>query len=346
MALKNTLDPAAVGEKLATWLPSALDVAGPVAVTNLEIPTASGMSSETVLLDASDGNTTRGLVVRVPPEIGLFPDYDIAREARVMTALATNSDAPVPKVVAHESTGEVLGSEFLLVERAYGRVPGHDPPFVTGGWVVDLPAEDRATMYDSALRAIAAIQSVDPSTAGLGELLHADLGATTVEQEFEYWRRFYAWTGGNRRSPLIDAAFETLAPSRPTADEAAALLTCASSADEPLLRRRVRVRAPPLTPRGSNGLSASGAARRRRSIPPSSKRRRARTGVDLPRFLCPGSSVAGDPLRRALWDGEVEQVGEDLCGGVVESSQRSSPVHGAACARLGKRRSLKTPTTP
>lgn len=216
MALKNTLDPGAVGEKLAAWLPGVLQVEGPVAVTDVAMPTASGMSSETVLLDASYGDSTRGLVVRVPPEVGLFPDYDIAREARVMTALAAHSDAPVPRVLAHETTGDVLGTPFLLVERAYGRVPSDDPPFVTGGWVVDLSPYERARMYDSALRAIAAIQTLDPVATGLGDLQHADLGSTVIDQELEYWRRFYAWAGGDRRSPLIDAAFDKLTASRPT----------------------------------------------------------------------------------------------------------------------------------
>jgi len=178
------------------------------------------MSSETVLLDASwaDGaeRTSRGLVVRVPPDVGLFPDYDIAREAKVMSALAEHGDVPVPRVLAHESTGDVLGVQFLLIERAYGKVPGDDPPFVTGGWVVDLARAERAKMYDSALRAIAAIQTVDPVAAGLGDLRHAELGDTVVDQELEYWRRFYDWAAGERRSPLVDAALEKLAATRPT----------------------------------------------------------------------------------------------------------------------------------
>ena len=87
MALKNTLDPTAVGDRLAAWLPDVLGVPGPVDVTDVEMPSASGMSSETVLLEAAwdenGGRTTRGLVVRVPPEgVGLFPNYDMAREAK------------------------------------------------------------------------------------------------------------------------------------------------------------------------------------------------------------------------------------------------------------------------
>ncbi|MCW3039811.1 MAG: phosphotransferase [Solirubrobacterales bacterium] len=219
MALKNTLEPAAVAGRLAAWLPGALGVDGPVEVTGVLLPTASGMSSETLLFDAA-WNTNgervqRGLVARVPPSVGLFPDYDIAREAQVMTALAEHSDAPVPAVLAHERTGEVLGAEFLLLERAYGEVPGDDPPFVSGGWVVDLEPEARATMYDSALRALAAIQRLDPAAAGLSALRHGNPDGGVLEQQLIYWREFYAWAAGGRANPLIDAALDRLESTKP-----------------------------------------------------------------------------------------------------------------------------------
>lgn len=216
MALKNSLDPAEVGAALAGWLPTVLGADGPVEVTNLSMPSASGMSSETVLFDATWDGKSRGLVVRVPPVVGLFPDYDIAREARVMSALAEHSAAPVPRVLTHEASGAVLGTPFLLVERAYGRVPGDDPPFVTGGWVVDLAPGRRAVMFDSALRSLAALQAVDPLAVGLGDLRHGDLGDTVIEQELQYWRQFYTWAGAGRRNPLIEEALDVLAASRPS----------------------------------------------------------------------------------------------------------------------------------
>jgi aminoglycoside phosphotransferase (APT) family kinase protein len=218
MALKNTLDAGEVTARLASWLPGALGVPGPVEVVDVEMPTASGMSSETVLLTVREGASTRGLVVRVPPQLGLFPDYDVAREAKVMNALAEHTGAPVPRVLAHERSDDVLGGEFLLVERAYGKVPGDDPPFVAGGWVVELTPDQRATMFDSALRGIAAFQAADPLAVGLGDLQHADLGDDVIAQELAYWRRFYAWAHGERPSTLIEQAFDQLEASRPSAD--------------------------------------------------------------------------------------------------------------------------------
>jgi aminoglycoside phosphotransferase (APT) family kinase protein len=215
MALQNKLDPQAIAERLAAWLPEVLHAAGDVTLSDLQVPFASGMSSETILFDATweaDGQRiSKGMVARVPPSgRGVFNDYDIAREGRVMAAMASHSDAAVPAVIAQELTGTVLGAPFLLLERAYGTVPGDDPPFVTGGWVVELAPEQRATMFDNALRTIADIQKVSPGEIGLGDLGHPDLGDTALTQQFEYWKRFYAWAAGGRPSPNIDAAFEIL----------------------------------------------------------------------------------------------------------------------------------------
>jgi aminoglycoside phosphotransferase (APT) family kinase protein len=224
MALKNKLDAGAVGQYLASWLPDALKVPGPVEVSEVTIPSASGMSSETVLFEASwqqDGElVTKGLVARIPPhDGGLFETYDLGREVKVMSLLSAHTDAPIPRVLAHEATGDVLGSPFALLERAYGKVPGDDPPFVTAGWVLDLTPDQRARMFDEALQAIAAIQQADAAALGLTELRHDDLGDTVIEQELEFWRRFYHWAGGETPSPTIDKAFELLADSRPTDDE-------------------------------------------------------------------------------------------------------------------------------
>lgn len=224
MALLNKLDPHAVADRLASWLPKALLVSAPVEVHDVQMPTASGMSSETVLFEATwnaDGHPVRqGMVVRIPPSgNGLFPDYDIAREGRVMAAMAEHSHAAVPAVLATELTGSVLGTPFLLLERAYGAVPGDDPPFVTAGWVVDLTPAQRGRMFDSALQAVADLQVVDPDAVGLADLRRPELGDTALAQEFEYWKRFYEFAANGRPSPTIDAALQILRDRIPHSDK-------------------------------------------------------------------------------------------------------------------------------
>ncbi|MCW3014236.1 MAG: phosphotransferase [Solirubrobacterales bacterium] len=223
MALINQLDPATVGDSLAVWLPSVLDGAGKVAVTDVQVSASNGMSSESVLLKAAwtqDGvRVERGLVVRVAPaEGGLFPTYDLAREGLVMGALAEHTDVPAPQVVAHEQTGEVLGAPFLLVERVYGEVPADDPPFTMAGWVLELSDAGRAALYDNALRVIAGIARADWRALGLDVLARPDLGGSPLDQQLRHWEDFYAWTARGTPSPTIDAAWAWLREHRPASE--------------------------------------------------------------------------------------------------------------------------------
>ena len=183
------------------------------------------MSSESVLLDAEwsvDGRRVhRGLVARVAPaDGGLFDGYDLAREARVMSALAGATSVPVPRVLACETDRGVLGAPFLLVERAYGQVPPDDPPFTVAGWVLDLPEERRAALVDGALRVLAGIHTADWRALDLGFLARPELGVSPLDQLWGRWEGFYAWTGRGRTSPTIDAAWSWLRAHRPARESA------------------------------------------------------------------------------------------------------------------------------
>lgn len=216
MALTNTSDPVVVGKRLTSWLPDAIADGQPVTVSDVVVPQASGMSSETILFQAtwtdSDGTTQeRGLVLRIPTQNGIFPDTDIAREAAVMRAVRAHSTVPVPEILVHEQTGNVLGTPFLVMERLYGEVPADDPPYVLEGFVHDMTDAQRSVLYDNALRAIASVQ-IDPVEAGLVEVLgHPELGETPLAQEIAHWKNNYEWSKrAGRPHPTIDAALEIL----------------------------------------------------------------------------------------------------------------------------------------
>lgn len=228
MALRNDLDPEHVATRLAAWLPGVLPGLDDLRVGEVHIPSSSGMSSESVLLTATwttaGSARERGFVARVAPSgRGLFPAYDLAREARVMSALATRTDVPVPAVLAHEDTGSVLGAPFLLLERCHGQVPPDDPPFTTAGWVLELSPERQATLYDNALRALAGIHRADVRALGLADLGDAAGGDAALDGQLSHWRNFYAWAAQGRPSPTIDAAWDWIEAHRPPADDRCAV---------------------------------------------------------------------------------------------------------------------------
>lgn len=223
MALINTLDPADVGERLTRWLPTALPGATDVLLSDIHIPASNGMSSQSVLLEArwtlGGVEHAGGLVVRVAPaSAGLFPSYDLAREARVMNAVAAGTDAPAPRVIGIEATGEVLGGPFVVMERAYGLVPSDDPPYTVQGWVAELDDAGRARLYDGAIGALASLARTNVEELGLEELALAHLGATPTDQLLAHWHDFYDWARDGRTSPTIDAAWTWLQEHRPAAE--------------------------------------------------------------------------------------------------------------------------------
>ncbi|WP_182379402.1 phosphotransferase family protein [Nocardioides sp. WS12] len=228
MALINSLDPGKVADQLGAWLMNTLPGVSDISFTDVYIPSSNGMSSESVLMEAEwtvDGaRVKQGLVARVAPTSGgLFPDYDLEREATVMNAIATGTAASAPKVVAVDTTGDVLGAPFLLMERAYGEVPSDDPPYTVSGWVMDLDDAQRATLYDNALAALAQIGQGDVKALGLEFLVDPALGESPTDRLLAYWRNFYSWAGNGRTSPTIDAAWEWLEVNRPAVESAPAV---------------------------------------------------------------------------------------------------------------------------
>ena len=224
MALAN-IDPEELRGSLETWLADRLPGA---AVTACDVPAASGMSNLTVLFSAGwAGGETGEFVARVAPQgPAVFPTYDLGREAAVMNALASVGVA-TPKVRWVEESSEVLGAPFLVMERAFGRVPADDPPFTAAGWVLDdLTPELRRRMCDASIEAIAAIHAADWKGLGLTGLA-PDRGADTAtvfDADLAYWHDFYDWARAGDVNPTVEAGFAWLAEHRPPDDREPVLL--------------------------------------------------------------------------------------------------------------------------
>lgn len=220
MALKNVIDPETARSALRQWLGRRLPAATDVTVTNVHVHPESGISAETLVFEArwrQDGTAhRRGMVARVQPRTGgVFEAYDLEPEFRLMRALGEHSSVPVPKALWLEQDENVLGAPFLVMDRLDGRVPRDDPPFTVTGWVLELPDEQQARLYDNALRALAAIHTVDVDALDLGFVGDGVMGARTVEQTLLRWRRFLDWSARGDANPTLHAAFGWLHDNMP-----------------------------------------------------------------------------------------------------------------------------------
>jgi aminoglycoside phosphotransferase (APT) family kinase protein len=223
MALTNKIDPQEAERNLTRWLATKLPGAEDVRVSGVKIPSASGLSAETVMFDASwreNGvERSEGLVARVQPSgPAVFPSYHLDVEYRVMKTLGEHTSVPVPRAFWQEDDPSVLGAPFLVMGRVDGRIPADDPPFTATGWVLELTADEQAALCENALQVLAALHAVDHRELGLDFLDRPQLGEQPLDQQIAYWERTFAWAAEGEPNPTIEAAFEWIRANRPTGE--------------------------------------------------------------------------------------------------------------------------------
>lgn len=223
MALKNTIDTDSASDRLAHWWSSKNAGAQDVLVTDLQVPASAGLSNETVLFDVTwteEGTKhSERLVARVQPDgPGVLPSYDLGKEAQVIAALDVNTAVPVPKVFSYEDDPAVFGSPFLVMQRVDGRVAADDPPFTTGGWVLELDDDVRTTMWNNSIDTLAQIHEADWRELGLSVLDTEANGSGTAAQ-IANWTKAFAWASEGEANPTIEHALAWLSDNRPDGED-------------------------------------------------------------------------------------------------------------------------------
>lgn len=104
------------------------------------------------------------LILRRPPSGKLLPSaHDMSRETRIQRALASTS-VPVPKVVLHEASGDLLGVPFYVMEK----VPGHVIRTRLPDGYARSPTEKLA-LADTMVDVLADLHAIDPKAIGLAD---------------------------------------------------------------------------------------------------------------------------------------------------------------------------------
>jgi aminoglycoside phosphotransferase (APT) family kinase protein len=99
--------------------------------------------------------------------------------------------------------------------RYRGRAWPSDPPYNFGGWVLDLPAEERARMQNVLVSVIAGIHSVRGDRCDLSEFSRPWLGSSPLEWQVNYIRELYDWAREAQRYPLVERALDWLRDNLP-----------------------------------------------------------------------------------------------------------------------------------
>ena len=178
--------------------------------------TERGFSTETFLFELDTGdssctpNTLTRLVFRRPPQVSLFPDYDLLRQVLVMNRLQA-TPVTVPEVCWLDRGDDALGTPYYLMEQVptVGS-PGEFPPYHAAGLYFDASPEERTTMWWGCVRAIADVHALDWRKLKLDKLLMPDRGSRPLEQVVDYYSDALHWASSGRPRAELAAATEWL----------------------------------------------------------------------------------------------------------------------------------------
>jgi aminoglycoside phosphotransferase (APT) family kinase protein len=215
-------DLAADGRKFREWLARTIPGARDVEIAPLVAPQTSGFSNETLLCEARwrepGGARSESLVVRIQP-IGyqVFPAYDMGLQFRTMQLLA-KTDVPVPRALwIAADDRDVFGAPFYVMARVEGRVPTDQPPYHSGGWLVDASPDERRAIFLGGFEAMAKIHRLDLANSGF-DFLRQPGFPNGLQQELAFYRDYFAWAAAGREQPVAERALAWLESNAPSGE--------------------------------------------------------------------------------------------------------------------------------
>lgn len=225
VSIQHHSDATEIAERLTQWLRRQLPKNADPRVGAFETNETNGMSSDTVLFDATwneeDGRSvTHSFVARIAPDadaVPVFPRYDLAQQFHTMEQVAECTDVPLPKLWWNESDSQHLGKPFFLMGRVDGMVPPDLLPYTFGdNWLFDGSADQRAKVQTSMIDVLCGLHAIGDPIERFSDLELPASGDTHLGRHLADVGDWYCWSlATNPRSDLIESALERLAGSIP-----------------------------------------------------------------------------------------------------------------------------------
>ncbi len=156
------------------WLVARTGVEPPLSAETV----AGGRSNLTYVVTDAQG---RRVVLRRPPLHGVLQSaHDVAREHRILTALAATA-VPVPRCLGLEEDAELLGAPFYVMEYVEGVVARDSATAATA-----LSATARAASGPELIDVLVRLHDVDVDAVGLGSLARRE---GYLQRQLTRWQR-------------------------------------------------------------------------------------------------------------------------------------------------------------
>ncbi|MBT8342754.1 MAG: phosphotransferase family protein [Desulfatitalea sp.] len=127
----------------------------------------------------SDGPVSERLVIRVEPETGCVPPYDIRPQYEVMKRLEGTA-IPIPKTVCLETGKDIIGHRFFVMEAIEGQVLYQS--------YLNHP-ENRTQLENDYISILAGMHELDWRGLGLSILKESESAAQCVRSEIARWEQ-------------------------------------------------------------------------------------------------------------------------------------------------------------
>ena len=209
-------DPVELQQRLEAWLCTRLPSGAEPRISTLEVPASNGMSSETVLFEATwrEGTSTRAqaLVARVAPDMSavpVFPVYDLARQFTVMQSVAASTAVPLPELFWCEPDSRPLGAPFFVMQRVEGQVPPDVMPYNFGSWLSQASPAEQRRLQDATVRVLADLHGIPDAERRFAFLQSGGEGSALGRHVAELWA-YYEWVADGLHLPLIERCFAWL----------------------------------------------------------------------------------------------------------------------------------------
>jgi aminoglycoside phosphotransferase (APT) family kinase protein len=215
---RSDRDHSQTADRLSSWLSVRLGSDAEPVIDSLVSPEKNGMSSETLLVDATwtEGGerSQHKLVARLEPPmtaVPVFPSYQLDRQFDTMRLVAERSGAPIPKTYWLERDAEPIGAPFFVMERVDGEVPPDVMPYNMGSWLSESSAEEQANLERSTIEVLAQIHGIADSANVFAFLAEGrDPSVSPLRAHFDAQREYYRWSNDGEAIPVLDAAFDHL----------------------------------------------------------------------------------------------------------------------------------------
>jgi aminoglycoside phosphotransferase (APT) family kinase protein len=198
-------------------------------VHDIDMPSATGFSNETVFFSASwsenDAATSQRYVARVEPhDGGIFPTQtpatavSVELQHRIMNAVAATGVAPVPPTLPFEGDRSVLGRPFFVMEYVPGEIPAEIPRYTLEGFLVDEATRaQRERMVKNGIESMAALHRLDWRELGLDWLDASGEGRPSLAVQLALYRDYALHELAGREHSVMMRALDWLEANAPEA---------------------------------------------------------------------------------------------------------------------------------